>query len=145
MAWYDRLLSLDRRWIYVILAIAVIIPAIFEMHVSVSVSSEVKAVHSFVSEIRDDKLLFLAFDYDPSTMAELHPMTEAIMRQVFKQDGRLIMSSLSQFGPPMANQLITRIAGEYGKESGKDFVFLGYKPYPAITILASRTKRNSKG
>jgi hypothetical protein len=136
MAWYDRLLSVDRRWIYTILAVAVIIPAIFEMNIPVTLSSEVKDVHNFVSDVKDGETLFLAIDYDPSTMAELHPMAEAIIRQVFAQDGQLVMSSLSQFGPPMANELIQRVSTEMGKTSGVDFVFLGYKPYPAITILA---------
>ncbi|MFC1573501.1 hypothetical protein ACFL6M_07900, partial [Candidatus Eisenbacteria bacterium] len=134
--WYDRLLTVDRRWIYLILGLAVIFPVIVEMFVPVSLSSEVQAVYDFNETIRDGKILHLAIDYDPSTMAELNPMAEAMMRQVFEHNGRLIISSLSQFGPAMADELITRIAAEYGKESGVDFVFLGYKPYPAITILA---------
>ncbi len=139
MAWYDRLLSVDRRWIYIVLAISVIIPAIWEMHIPVTLSSEVQDVHNFVGTVRDDKVMFLAIDYDPSTMAELHPMAEAIMRQVFSQNGRLVMSSLSQYGPPMASALIEEVAEEMGKVSGEDYVFLGYKPYPAITILAMGT------
>jgi hypothetical protein len=55
---------------------------------------------------------------------------------VWNHGGRLLFSSLSQFGPAMADELITRIAEEVGAEYGVDYVFLGYKPYPAITILA---------
>ncbi len=139
MAWYERVLSVDRRLIYAAMGVAVIIPAIFTMHIPVTLSSEVRAVHEFTEEVKDGDILFLAIDFDPSTMAELLPMAEAVMRQVFENDGRLLMSSLSQFGPPMANELITRLAREYGKESGVDFVYLGYKPYPAITILAMGT------
>jgi hypothetical protein len=136
VTWYDRLLSVDRRWIYVILGLAVVIPAIFNMNIPVTISSEVEDVHRFVGNVTDGEVLFLAIDYDPSTMAELHPMAEAVIRQIFSQNGRLVMSSLSQFGPPMANELIQRVATEMNKTSGEDFVFLGYKPYPAITILA---------
>ena len=139
MAWYDRLLSVDRRWIYTILAISVIIPAIWNMQIPVTLSSEVQDVYDFVGTARDGEVLFLAIDYDPSTMAELHPMAEAIMRQVFSQGGRLVMSSLSQFGPPMASALIEEVAEKMGKVSGEDYAFLGYKPYPAITILAMGT------
>ncbi len=139
MAWYDRMLSLDRRWIYLILAVAVLVPLIVPMHLPVGVSSEVRAVYDFVDQVRDGQVMHLALEYDPSTMAELHPMAEAILRKVFEQNGRLIMSSLSQFGPAMADELIQRIAREYHKRSGIDYVFLGYKPYPAITILAMGT------
>lgn len=139
MAWYDRLLSIDRRWIYLIMAVAVVIPVIWEMHIPVSLSREVKNVFTFVDNIRDREILFLAIDYDPSTMAELHPMAEVIIRQVFEHNGRLLMSSLSQFGPAMTDELISRIARDYDAKSGEDYVFLGYKPYPAITILAMGT------
>ncbi|MCK4412961.1 MAG: hypothetical protein KAY32_05410 [Candidatus Eisenbacteria sp.] len=139
MAWYDRLLAVDRRWIYLILAVAVVIPAIWTMHIPVSLSSEVENVFERVSGIQDGKIMFLAIDYDPSTMAELSPMAEAILRQVFRQNGRVVLSSLSQFGPAMTDEIMTRIAGEMGKVSGEDYVFLGYKPYPAITILAMGT------
>ncbi len=139
MAWYDRLLSVDRRWIYLILAVAVIIPAIWQISIPVTVSGEVRNVHQFVDQVRGGKILFVAVDYDPSTLAELQPMAEAILRQVFANGGRVMMSALSQFGPAMADELVTRIAAEYGKQSGVDYVFLGYKPYPAITILAMGT------
>ena len=139
MPWYDRLLTIDRRWIYLIMGIAVIIPVIFEMHIPVSESTEARAVYEFVDDVRDGEIMFLAIDYDPSTMAELHPMADAIIRQVFAHNGRLLMSSVSQFGPAMADEMITRIAAEYGKVNGEDYVFLGYKPYPAIVILAMGT------
>jgi hypothetical protein len=136
IAWYDRLLTVDRRWIYLLLGVAVIIPVIWEMHVPVTESREVRDVYEFAESIRDGKILLLAIDYDPSTMAELHPMSEALLRQVWGHQGRVLMSSLSQFGPAMADEFITRIAEDMGKEYGEDYVFLGYKPYPAITILA---------
>lgn len=139
MAWYERMLSVDRRWIYLVLAIAVTIPAIWTMSIPVSLSSEVRHVHEFVGGVTDGEILFLAIDFDPSTMAELMPMAEAILRQVFEQNGRVLLSSLSQFGPAMTDEVLTRIAAEMGKVSGEDFVFLGYKPYPAITILAMGT------
>jgi len=139
MMWYDRMLSVDRRWIYLILAVAVIVTLVLPVRIPVSISGEVRAVYDFVDQMRDGEIMHLAIEYDPSTMAELHPMAESVMRKVFEQNGRLIMSSLSQFGPAMADEMIQRIAREYGKRSGIDYVFLGYKPYPAITILAMGT------
>jgi len=33
-------------------------------------------------------------------------------------------------------QVIAEVAKEYGKVNGVDYVYMGYKPYPGITILA---------
>ena len=134
--WYDRLLNIDRRWIYLLMAIAVLIPAIVPFNVPVGVSGEVRSVHEFLEALEPGDVIQLGIDYDPSTLAELHPMAESIMHQVFAKNVKVIVTSLSQFGPAMADELITRVAGEHGKQHGVDYTFLGYKPYPAITILA---------
>jgi len=139
MRWYDRLLVVDRRWIYLILALAVIVPTVVPFKVPTTVSTEVRNVHSFVENLQPGDNIHIAIDYDPSTLAELHPMAEAIMRQAFRRDARIIITALSQFGPAMAEEMITRIATELGKKRNIDYTFLGYKPYPAITILAMGT------
>ncbi len=137
--WFERLLSIDRRWIYVLMAIAVIVPAVFPFHVPAGLSGEVRAVYDFVESLEAGDVIQLAIDYDPSTLAELHPMAEAILSQAFEKDLFVVVTALSQFGPAMVDELITRVAAEYGKEHGTDYTFLGYKPYPAITILAMGT------
>jgi len=137
--WFDRLLTIDRRWIYLVMVIAVTIPAIVAFPVNVPVSGEVRAVHQFMERLEAGDVLFVAIDYDPATLAELHPMTEAILRQAFRKNVRVVLTALSQFGPAMADELITRVARDCGKQSGVDYTFLGYKPYPAITILAMGT------
>ena len=137
--WYDRLLVVDRRWIYFTLAVAVTIPAVMPFKVPVTVSKEVRVVYDFVESLQPGDNLFLAIDYDPSTLAELHPMAEAIMRQTFRRGARVVITALSQFGPAMAEELISRVAAEEGKRRDIDYTFLGYKPYPAITILAMGT------
>lgn len=137
--WYDRLLNIDRRWIYLLMAIAVVIPAIWTFTVPVGVSGEVRAVHEFLEALEPGDVMQLGIDYDPSTLAELHPMAESILNQAFSKDVKVIVTTLSQFGPAMADELITRVAAEHGKQHGLDYTFLGYKPYPAITILAMGT------
>ena len=137
--WYDKLLNVDRRWIYILMAIAVTIPAIWPFQTPVGLSGEVKAVHTMMASLQEGDVIQLGIDYDPSTLAELHPMTESILGQAFDSNVKVVITTLSQFGPAMADEIITRIAQEHGKVHGVDYVFLGYKPYPAITILAMGT------
>lgn len=137
--WYDRLLTVDRRWIYALVALAVLIPAVMQFGVNVSVSREVRNIYEFVDQLKPGDVVHLAIDYDPSTLAELHPMTQAILSQCFDKDARVILTALSQFGPAMADEIITGVAQEKGKTRDVDYAFLGYKPYPAITILAMGT------
>lgn len=137
--WFERLLNIDRRWIYVLMAVAVVVPALIPFQVPVGVSGEVRAIHEFLDALEPGDVIQLGIDYDPSTLAELHPMTEAILNLAFARDIKVLVTTLSQFGPAMADEILTRLAHEHGKQNGLDYVFLGYKPYPGITILAMGT------
>ncbi len=136
MAFDEKLMSLDRRWVYLLVGVAVVIPVLVPFSVPVSVTSEVKAIYDFVEETEPGEVVFLAIDYDPQAKAELHPMAYAIMRQCFGKGIRLLISALSQNGPGMAEQAIGEVAREMGKVRGEDYVYLGYKPYFGIVILA---------
>ncbi|KPL03722.1 MAG: hypothetical protein AMJ73_05650 [candidate division Zixibacteria bacterium SM1_73] len=136
MDFYQRLMNLDRRWVYLVVGIAVIIPVLNPFRVPVYVTPEVEVIHDFVKNLKPGDILFLAIDYDPQAMAEVHPMAKAIMRQCFAKNVKLIISALSQNGPGMAEQLISEVAKEFNKKSGIDYCYLGYKPYPGIVILA---------
>jgi hypothetical protein len=136
MSFYEKLMNLDRRWVYLAVGIAVLVPFFISFDVPVYTTPEVKAVYDFMESLKEGDILFLAIDYDPNAMAELHPTATVMMRQAFRKNVKLIISALSQNGPGMAEQLIAKISKEYGKKSGIDYCYLGYKPYPAITILA---------
>jgi hypothetical protein len=136
MNFFDRIMNLDRRWIYLAVAMAVLI-GFFIPTVPVTVTPEVTSIYDFVENTKPGEIIFLAIDYDPNAMAELQPMAIAIMRQCFAKNIKLIISALSQNGPGMAEDLISKISQEFTppKRSGIDFTYLGYKPYYAITIL----------
>jgi hypothetical protein len=140
MGFYDRLMNLDRRWVYLFVAIAVILPILLQdfgvpIIIPPYITPEAKNVYNFVEKLKADDILFLAIDYDPPAMAELHPVARAILKQCFKKNVKVIISALSQNGPGMAEQLISQTAREYNKVNGVDYVYLGYKPFPAIVIM----------
>ncbi len=62
-------------------------------------------------------------------------MAEAIIKHAFSTTEKLVIVTLAQFGPGMVEGITKRLAAEYNREYGVDYAFLGYRPYPAITIL----------
>ena len=132
--WYDRLLGIDRRWIYALVGAAVVLPTLMTFRVPTGVSSETRAVYDFVASLQPGDVLYVGIDYDPSSLAELHPMTEAILRQAWDRNAKILAGCLPPYGVAMAQELLERVAKEKGKEKGIDWVYLGYKPYPALVI-----------
>jgi hypothetical protein len=133
---YERMMNLDRRWVYLVIGVVVVVTAIWTFRVPLYVTPEVRSVYDFVESLTPGEVLMIGVDYDPAALAELHPMSYAITRQCFSKDVKLLLCCLHQNGPGMVEQVIAQVAQEYGKVNGTDYVYLGYKPYPAISILA---------
>jgi len=136
MSFYERMMNLDRRWVYLVIGVVVVVTAIWSFAVPMYVTPEARSVYDFVDGLVPGEVLMIGVDYAPEVMAELHPMTYAITRQCFAKDAKLLLCCLHQNGPGMVEQVIAQVAEEYDKVNGIDYVYLGYKPYPAITILA---------
>lgn len=139
MEFLQKMMQIDRRWIYLAIGLAVIIPAMIPFTVPVSVSTEVKKIYDFVENLGPNDYVLIALDYDPSSMAELNPMAEAVLKHAFSLNKKVVIVTLAQFGPGMVEEIITRLGNEYNKVRGVDYTFLGYRPYPAITIMLMGT------
>ena len=142
MNFFEKLSKLDRRWVFLILAIVVVGTLLIDVKTSMRITSEVQSVYDFMETLQPGDYIQLSIDYDPGSMAEMHPMTYAILEQAFKKDIRVIITALSINGPGMAEQAMLDIIDSakilYGKDIvyGEDVAFLGYKPYPGIVILS---------
>lgn len=128
--------QLDRRVIFLLMAVAVIIPLLFPTKLSVKVTPESQKVFDLVESLQPGDLFLLDMDYGPDTMAELEPMTYAIMRHAHRRGARLICLCLAATGVSLVESEIRTVAEERGMEYGKDYGYLGYRPYPAAVILS---------
>ncbi len=150
-ATFEKLMLLDRRWVFLALAVVGVASySLKDFQVPILVTNESRQIFAAIDELEEGATIFLSIDYDPNSLAELHPMTYAIMEHAFRRGVRIVITSLSTNGPGMADEAIRAIADsvridrEYngvmypGREvvNGVDYAFLGYKPYPAIVILA---------
>jgi len=146
---FDKLMRLDRRWIFLGLIIVCVITYIIPFEVPILVEKEVNNIYEFIDSLPPDDIVMVAIDYDPNNLAELHPMTYAIIEQCWRKNLKVLITSLSQNGPGMADQAIREISDSLkldrtyngvfyeGREivNGVDYAFLGYKPYFALVIL----------
>jgi hypothetical protein len=135
MGFSERLMHLDRRIIFLCIALAVLLPFIFPLHLATHVTRRVQDVYDRIEELTpDDPPILISIDYDPAAMPELMPMTLAVLRHCFSKDLDVITMTLHQAGPGLALDATTTAAEEYGKEYGVDYVFLGFKPGVAMVI-----------
>jgi hypothetical protein len=74
---WDKLGALDRRWIYLLMALSVIFPLIVPMSFKISITPEARQLFEAVDALPDSSVVMLTFDYYPSTVAETEPMATA--------------------------------------------------------------------
>ncbi|MFH1687699.1 MAG: hypothetical protein ABIE70_09285 [bacterium] len=126
---------MDRRWVYGLVWLAVLLPFFFPVKFPISVSPEAQALYDAVEEVPDSSTVMLVFDYYPSTVAECEPMAIAAARHFFEKDCRIItLSNIPLGGPSMAEKVTRAVAASYDKKYGVDFVNLGYK-YGYVSVL----------
>ncbi|MEO0231569.1 MAG: hypothetical protein ABIM49_04005 [candidate division WOR-3 bacterium] len=135
MKFLEYLAKIDRRIIYLILAIFIIIPLIKPLNLPIGSSHPVKSLFDFIEKQPEGAVIVLSMDYDASVYPECHPMSRAIARHAFLKNLRLIGLTLNPAGTGLALEVMTEIPKEYNKKYGKDYVFLGFRPDITATIL----------
>jgi len=141
MSIWQRMFALDRRWIFLVLGVAIIISLKIPFQVPIPISNEARNIHSYVDHLKQGDVIHLAMDYDPTSMAELQPMTLAILKQCFAKDIKVVVTALHQFGPALAASTLDTAVARHEKltgvrkKNGVDYAFLGYQPYPILIIL----------
>ena len=129
MNFLERLGSLDRRWIFLFVAIAVTIPLLLQRPAPVKPSPIVIDLYEAIDALEPGSKVLLSLDYAPSTVPENDPMSHAIARHVLSRDLKLYLISIWATGPPLITNMIdTVIAPDFpDARYGEDFVNLGFK------------------
>lgn len=134
MEWFLKLKSVDRRVIYVLIFLGVLIPLLKPIGFPIVVTKETRTLYDQLDQLAPGSIVLLSFDFDPASEAEVYPMTEAIIHHCFKRDLKIVVPSLWPQGPSLATQAFNRLAPKYNKVYGEDFVNLGYLPGPTTGL-----------
>jgi hypothetical protein len=135
MKFLNYLLKIDRRIIYIVMGLLVMLPLIKPLGLGVDSGPRAKALFDAIDAIPAGKTVLIAVDFDPSSMPELYPMLTAVMRHAFAKNLKVLLCGLWVTGAGLADQAAQTIPKEYGKEYGKDVVYLGWKAGVDAVIL----------
>lgn len=135
--------AIDRRLLYLLLALAVTVPLLLRLRTPVRVSEPVRNAFRAVDELPPGSVIMISIDYDPSSAPELQPMLLAILRHAFSKDLKVIVTGQLALGLPLAEIALNQVPAEYGKIYGRDYVNIGYRPgYSAMMVGIGREIRD---
>jgi hypothetical protein len=135
-----RLSKMDRRWVFLTVAICTTLPFFLPMKLPVKVTRFTQLIYDEVdaalpADNPNAKPILLALDYDPGTLAEVGPMAEALLRHMFAKKVKVIAISFLPTGAGLARDTLFRIAKEFPDvKEGVHFAWLGFTTPPAAVM-----------
>lgn len=146
---WEKILTKALHWfIYILIALAVIVPLILGTHwfgssgvLSSSKDGNPASVgttefYEFIAALPADSVVLVAYDYDPATAAEITLQAEAIVHHLMERDLRIVAVSLFPAGPGIAQEMLDEAASEHGYQYGEDYINLGYLPDQPASLRA---------
>lgn len=115
--------------------VAVTFPLLYPLNISDRVSPEAVKFKALIDSIPSGAVVMVSFDHEASTIAEVRPLATVLARHLFSRDIKIIGLSLFAEGTAIGNQVLSLVAEEFGKEYGRDWVFLGFRPQFQAAIL----------
>jgi len=128
------LADIDRRIIFLVIAVSVVVPLLVPLGMRVKVTSQTKIVYEEVEKLPAGSNVLVAFDYDPAAAPEVHPMALAFLHHCFAKKHKVIIMALWPQGAQLAVSAMGEMMQEFDLEYGRDYVNLGYKPGGDIVI-----------
>ena len=139
---FEKMQKLDRRWIYLVLAIAVILPLIFPYNSRTYTSSPTESLYRMIDSLRPpegtDPLLhnrafLMEVAHDAGTNAELFPMELAVLRHAFQRNIKVFTIAFYPTSAPIMDLALNTVKKEFAENhgrtivSGVDYANFGYK------------------
>ena len=122
--------SLDRRIIFLIVGLSVLIPLLKPEWVNLPIRPrpESQVVFNEINKLNEGDKVLLSFEYGPSTKPEIHPMSIAVLKHLYAKNIQVYGFALWPDGNFMSTEAFSEVSHDYGKKYGIDYVNLGYKP-----------------
>ncbi len=125
----ESLINLDRRIVYLMIAIGTLLPVLMPIGFRVTTTAPVEALFEKVESLGPEDVVMISFDYGPTTAPENTPMAEAALRHCFARNIKVVVLALFPIGGiTMAGEALATVTAEFPElVYGRDYVLLGYK------------------
>lgn len=134
---FEKLSSIDRRVIFLLVALAVVVPLVVNIGLPSRPGKYTVKLYDFIDRLPPkSQPILIDATYSPAMMPELQPMLKAILRHCFAKKIRVLLMTLDANGPALCEEALREVAPEYGAVDGQDYVFLGFKPGTAAVMMA---------
>jgi hypothetical protein len=132
----EKLDKVDRRIIYILMALSVLVPLVLKLDFPIPVGNGPSMdLYEYIDNLPLGSTVLVSFDYDPSTKAELQPMAVALTRHLFSRQIRIVGMALWPQGVSLGQQAMSAVGDSVGAEQYTDWVMMGYTVGGGVSVL----------
>jgi hypothetical protein len=141
----DWLSGLDRRWLFLVMGLLVLLPLLFPLSLPLHVSPPVQGFVDAVDHVPNGSTVLMSDDFDPGSIPEMVPMARTAFRHLLSKDCKVVVTVLWNGGPGLVDSVLSEVAREFPqKKYGVDWVNLGYKAgNEAVMVLMGQGVANA--
>lgn len=104
--WTDRLQRFDRRWIFLVMGLAVVIPLFFPVGLPARPDRMTKAAYNAVEALPEGARVFVSIDVDPASTPELEPFYRAVVLHLKRKNAKLVFATTWYQAPPVVDRYL---------------------------------------
>jgi len=129
MAFIYKITNIDRRIIFLFIALSVIVPLLLNIKFTEKAGPIVKNIFDKVESLPAGSRVLLSLDYGPSTVPEIQPMVNALVRHFNEKELKIYFMCLWATGQNLTTTTVDSVQTKEFPEKvyGVDYVNLGYK------------------
>src|SRR6185295_12374152 len=113
IAWLERFQNLDRRWIFLGMAIAIVVPMLVPVSFAFRVDERVQALYDTVEALPAGSTVLVSADFDPTARPEIEPFFRAHLTHLFRKNVKVVIVTLWDTAPPLVAPIIEEMAKKY--------------------------------
>jgi hypothetical protein len=131
---WHRLLMIDRRILYLILFINIIIFLLLPVKVPTVTSPPVRKFYDTIEQLKPGDLVMVSSNWSAGTIGENLPQLEAVIRHLMRKKVRFTIISIEPQARDISYRFVSRFTREGGYEYGKDWAHFGFIPSLVVGI-----------
>jgi hypothetical protein len=141
----------DRRWIFLLMGISMVLPLYFPIGLPITPSSMTRAAYASVEDLKAGDVVLVSLDLDPASTAELEPYYRSVILQLKRKNVKMAFVTLWYAAPPLIERWFRETvdvamappgtAGYSGDPDrayvkGVDYVYLGFREGKQSAMLS---------
>jgi hypothetical protein len=147
--WTERLQRFDRRWLFLIMGLAIVVPLIFPIGLPIKPGPMTKAAYNAVEDLSPGDVVLISLDLDPASTPELEPFYRAVVLQLKRKHVKIAVTTTWYQAPPLVERWVREAieaplaptypgyegAADSAYKKNVDYVYLGFREGREATIL----------